>query len=640
MFKRLCWVPAVLCALATSATAAPVTTVYSRTAGGTLLTFTPSTVSRINTPVLGFTVGTTTYSTGVDDALMPAGHTAAAFRAFTPSGVTSGSSQLIGVGTDITPRPGANPPLASFLTDGTRGLELATALFNSPVQNLDFPVAFSAGALSSTAPTILATQMGENNLQEVYRFVNSAGNTVGTQVALTYPSGGIGRIHWTFLNAAGGTSSQGPGDRSIRMAAFTLGEFGLNAANIGDVVAFRQQLSGQSDVAFVAYNEAALAVAAPDMSIDLAGLPAPVLNAPYTGQFTCQNLGPSDANASTSCAVSNLPNGLSAGACTIDTTPTASWTAGAAVPAGRTVTCQVTGAPNTANQSVTVQGTTSGARVTRVGGRDITEVDPRQDNNTATLPMTVQPPLADMQVSSVTLPAATVGVAYTGSFSCRNEGGRPATAATCSATGLPGWASVSCSPTPPVDSLADGASITCTVSGTPNNDKGTFPITLHTGAAQESNTTNNTATADLAVTGVPNVVVSLARLPAAGTVGQPYSGQFTCANIGTADAPNSACGATLAPWMTQGACTISPAGAAWMSPATIPEGQTVTCPVTGTPAQPGQWPVTVSGGASTATQNVTVATPTAVPTLSQWGQVLMAGLLAALAGIVLRRRIG
>lgn len=92
---------------------------------------------------------------------------------------------------------------------------------------------------------------------------------------------------------------------------------------------------------------------------------------------------------------------------------------------------------------------------------------------------------ADMSPDISGLPAtATVGAAYSGTVTCNNSGPDLAADATCVVTGLPAGVSVTgCLPNPPVN-VASGASITCTVAGTP------------TAAAAGSNTVTATAGAD------------------------------------------------------------------------------------------------------------------------------------------------
>lgn len=172
------------------------------------------------------------------------------------------------------------------------------------------------------------------------------------------------------------------------------------------------------------------------------------------------------------------------------------------------------------------------------------------------------------------------------------------------------------------------------------NTKGSTTITV---TADAEYIDPHTGTGDLVISGVPNVTLDLTGLPPSGNVGRPYNGQFTCTNVGTADAPSAECSATGLPdGVTVGTCTISPSGASWSSPAAIPEGQTVTCPVSGTPTQTGDFPVAGTGGSSTGTQNVRIGSAiiAPVPTMSEWGQMLMAGLLAALglAGVRRMRR--
>ena len=643
--------PALLLALAAAPVwAASVTAVYGDH-GGTLWTATaPAHVTGASTPVIGFTVGGTTYSTGVNDSLLPSGHTPAQFRAFTPMGITNGTGSMLAAMGNAMPAFGMAPtpaltPSVGFITDGPRGLELATALFNAPAQNLNFGIAIAPGTTDFTTPVVLTTQMGQPSTLDVYSFVDAAGSTVGNAVSVSYPATGIGELTWQFFKASDGTPQTSlNGNRAIRLEAYSLGAFGLNAGNMGNVAAFRQVLGGASDVAFVAYNERLLAVRAPELEIDLAGLSTNplILGQPYTGSYTCKNNGIADANtADTSCVLATLPTGFTQGACTIDTSPAAPWVAGNPIPAGRTITCGVTATMN-AMGIATIASSTTGANTTTVGGDSVTTADPNPANNTSTLDLNVLAP--DMRVDSVTLPPATVGQPYSGSFVCSNHGTAPATSASCAAPALPAWASVSCDPATPVASLAIGAPITCTVGGTPTNDKGTTPITVTTSADHEPDTPNNTAPGSLTVAGLPHVVIDLTGLPTSGTVGLPYSGQFTCTNNGTANAASALCTAVLAPWMTLGACTISPSGASWASPGDLPEGQTVTCPVTGTPTQPGPDTVTGTGGSTSSTRDVTVsalatAVPTPVPTLAQWGLALMAGMLALLGMAGVRRRV-
>lgn len=634
---------ALLALAGTCALAAPVSGIQGNQ-GGTLWSTsvtTPLTATN-STELLAFTVGGVTYSTGVHDGMVDGSFTAADFQALTVPALTPNASTLTAWGVDMTVPPEAGyPALTWFLSDGTQGLELATAVFNAPNQNVDFPIAIPSTA-DLTLPAIVTTQVGQPGTQDVYVFIDSSGGEVGTPITVNY--GGVdkvGDIHWQFRSHTGGSSTQEAGTRALRMQAYTLANFGLTDTTVGAVVAFRQQLSGQSDLAFVAYNRDLIQLQAPDLAIDLANLTTPMpLGAAYTGSFSCTNLGPISANAGTTCTVSGLPTGLAPGACTISGGGT--WVAGDAIPAGNTVTCAVTGTPTVAG-SATVSGTTSGSNTTTVGGAPVTTPDSDPSNNTDGISLSVIAP--DMQVTNVNLPAGTEGEAYSGSFTCSNQGTAPAAAATCAPTGLPDWAVVACSPSPPVASLAVDDTISCTVTGTPTTgSNGTTLVTITTGTSStELDATNNTGTGSIAIAGVPNVVIDLTDLPPTGTVNQPYNGTFTCTNSGTAGADAAACSvAGLPDGVTAGACTISPDGDDWTSPGAIAVDQIVICEVSGTPTDAGESPVTGTGGTSTATTTVTVsaaaaAALTPVPTMAQWSLLLMGALLGLLGAARLRR---
>lgn len=283
------------------------------------------------------------------------------------------------------------------------------------------------------------------------------------------------------------------------------------------------------------------------------------------------------------------------------------------------------------------KGTSS---VTITAGPNSPDSNPNNNTGTGSIVVSGEP---DMQVTEVVLPAASVGTAYSGSFVCTNAGSEVAADATCTPAGLPAWTSVSCTPPAPVSSLGINETMTCTVTGTPaTGDKGTSPVTITAGTSTtESNPDNNTGSGSIVVTGEPNVVIDLSGLPPNGTVKQTYNGTFTCENRGTADADAAPCTVTGLPnGLSIGACTISPSGAPWTSPGNIPESQTVTCAVSGSPTAPGRSELTGTGGTSTATGSITVvaAFVAPVPTMSEWALMLMTGLLAGL-GLAGARRM-
>jgi len=142
------------------------------------------------------------------------------------------------------------------------------------------------------------------------------------------------------------------------------------------------------------------------------------------------------------------------------------------------------------------------------------------------------------------------------------------------------------------------------------------------------------------------------ELPPKGTVGVPYppTASFSCTNQGAATANNAICGVTgLPPGVTVGQCKVN--GVDWAQGDAVAAGETVVCPVSGTPTAPGTSNVQVTTGADNdvtpannqvAASPVVIASPAgpaSIPTLSEWGLILMSGLMGIMGwGMAPRRR--
>ncbi|PIF89602.1 putative secreted protein (IPTL-CTERM system target) [Acidovorax sp. 62] len=279
-------------------------------------------------------------------------------------------------------------------------------------------------------------------------------------------------------------------------------------------------------------------------------------------------------------------------------------------------------------------------------------VDGNANNNTAN-GSTALSAAPDMAVSLAGLPiTASQGVAYSGSFTCSNVGAQGAVGGTnCAVSGLPaGVAQGACTISPGATAWSAGAAVpagqtvTCLVSGAPTAT-GAFTVTGSTGATSDMNAANNSATATLTVGVAPDVRVSTSGLPATATVGSSYSGTFTCSNTGSASAVSgTSCTISGLPaGVTQGACTVSPGASAWSAGSAIAVGATVTCQVSGVPTAAGSSTATASTGATndadasnntglhTITVNSVVASPASIPTLGEWGLIILSALLGLLA---------
>lgn len=255
----------------------PITGVYTNYGG-----FWSSTILN-NSPVkpdsshmlLGFTYNGSVYSTGVaNNVLLTNGVTFSpgTFQSFQiPSGsIFAGGTAVIGVGNlygggpgNVLPLPVTND-MAVYLSDGTQGLDMGTAVFNIPSSDVNFPVNnFIASALSDGIPDIIVTQVGQPPAAgslDSFQFENSAGTVVGNPVAISLSGINVlGTGYWKFYNPTNPpTYNAGNlGDRPLRMVGFELSDFGLTTANVGTIVRFVHKLSGNSDQAFIAYNTAA-----------------------------------------------------------------------------------------------------------------------------------------------------------------------------------------------------------------------------------------------------------------------------------------------------------------------------------------------------------------------------------------------
>ena len=142
---------------------------------------------------------------------------------------------------------------------------------------------------------------------------------------------------------------------------------------------------------------------------------------------------------------------------------------------------------------------------------------------------------ADMSVDLTGLPlVATVGTPYSGTIKCTNSAAATASATngTCSVSGLPAGLTLgACSPVPPA-TVAAGASITCPVSGTPTSSA-SATVTITTGASNDPNTANNTATATLSPTGTSGLILAVTASPTMfGAIGQAITFTYTVTNSG------------------------------------------------------------------------------------------------------------
>jgi hypothetical protein len=230
-----------------------------------------------NHNLLAFTYQGATYSTGVNDALLTANGQSFITNDFwsLPVGTISGtisSNTKVGVGekfdgvTNGASNPAPSNNIPGYLTDGVKGLNIGTCIANLPAGSMTFLVSnINPAYIGDGIPDILVTQVADpSGSFDRYFFTDASGNQVGNYKDIVFTS--IVPVgNWTadFYEASTNPMTLSAGytktDRAIRLWAADLSEFGITAANYQSVSRFRINLSGSSDVAFVAYSSRSFA---------------------------------------------------------------------------------------------------------------------------------------------------------------------------------------------------------------------------------------------------------------------------------------------------------------------------------------------------------------------------------------------
>lgn len=227
--------------------------------------------------LLAFRYNNVLYSTGVNnDALAAKGESfrVGDFWCLPVSGLTgtiTGNTKLgFGAQYDGVHNGAGNPPPAwgieQYLTDGIKGLNIGTCIANLPVGTMSFSIAnIQAASIGDGIPDILVTQIADpsSGSFDRYEFTDAHGIRVGNYKDIIFTNiTPVGTWTADFYEAsqnplvlAGGFTQT---DRPIRLWAADLSDFGITADNCGQVRGFRITLCGNSDVAFVAYNNTAI----------------------------------------------------------------------------------------------------------------------------------------------------------------------------------------------------------------------------------------------------------------------------------------------------------------------------------------------------------------------------------------------
>lgn len=229
-----------------------------------------------NHNLLAFTFNGTRYSTGVNDALLTSHSetfTASNFRALPMTNITgtpTGNTKIgLGAMTDGVYNGAGTAPsrsLGQYLNDGPNGLNMGTVVANLPAGTMFLSVSnLQASHIGDGIPDILVTQLADPSTKyDRYAFTDINGNMIGNFMDINLTNiTSVGQWVADFYEATGPTILQAgftQTQRNMRLWAADFSAFGINASNIGNIAYFKIDLSGDSDIGFVAYNTTTVTV--------------------------------------------------------------------------------------------------------------------------------------------------------------------------------------------------------------------------------------------------------------------------------------------------------------------------------------------------------------------------------------------
>ncbi len=218
-------------------------------------------------------------STGVADTILQArglSFISGDYRALPVQSISGAvtSNTKIGVGArydGVVNGKGPTPlrnDMAYYLSDGAKGLDIGTCVANVPRGILNFGVSnIAVSALNDSIPDVVITQTADPSSTDIdrYEFTDINGARVGNAVDIVLsniPSVGtwVADFYEASTNPMALTTGFTQTERGLRLWAADFSVFGINASNISQVAYFRIHLNGNSDVAFVAYNNRAINV--------------------------------------------------------------------------------------------------------------------------------------------------------------------------------------------------------------------------------------------------------------------------------------------------------------------------------------------------------------------------------------------
>ncbi|MBF0695534.1 MAG: T9SS type A sorting domain-containing protein [Flavobacterium sp.] len=243
--------------------------------------------------LVAFEVNSQIYSTGVNDAILTNNGISfmpTQFRAFpitTLPGSTGTNNDYIALGKAVDGNPNAtvyNSAAVAGLTvkdvliDGIRGLDIGTGVTNlKSSMVLTLPVGnINEQAVIDNVPDVMITQIADPSgaPYDSFAFVDINGNVVGTAYSANFNNvNAVGKYNLDLFTLSGnapyatatiiGNGTAGDGFRDYRVLALKFSDFGISAENVANIKGLRWSAAGNSDPAFIAYNEGSFALGTP-----------------------------------------------------------------------------------------------------------------------------------------------------------------------------------------------------------------------------------------------------------------------------------------------------------------------------------------------------------------------------------------
>lgn len=230
-----------------------------------------------NHNLLAFTYNGQQYATGVNDELLASKgekFVQGDFWSLPVNGMTGtiNSNTKVGFGAlydgvyNGPSKPAPEYGIATYLTDGIKGLNIGTCIANLPQGSMSFLIQnIKPESIGDGIPDIIVTQIADpsGGSYDRYEFTDANGIRVGNYKDIIFTNiTPVGTWTADFYEAIKNPLTLQSGftqtDRPIRLWAADLSELGITATNYTQIKNFKINLCGNSDVAFVAYNNKSL----------------------------------------------------------------------------------------------------------------------------------------------------------------------------------------------------------------------------------------------------------------------------------------------------------------------------------------------------------------------------------------------